>query len=89
MKSLPKSRKQPAPRGSADVDVTPPYQQAKRVKLRHGGLTRRLLLVAPPFPEVGEVLKIDGHDWTVEQSRDEKILAAFERDGGKLRQVYP
>lgn len=62
---------------------------AKRVWLKRGKVTRKLLLVVPPYPEKGDELTIDGEAWFVARIQDEKIIAAFDRDGNKLRQVFP
>lgn len=68
------------------------YEQAKRVTLKlklNRKTTKRLLLVAPPFPAVGDELTIGKWDWIVTKVQDEKIIAAFIPEGKKLRQVFP
>ena len=63
--------------------------KAKRVWLKRGKVTRKLLLVAPPWPDKGDEVTLNGEPWFVIRIKDEKIVAAFDREGNKLRQVFP
>src|ERR1700752_5339105 len=54
---------------------------AKRVWLKRGKISRKLLLVAPPFPEKGDEITLNGQGWFVVKIKEEKVLAAFERHG--------
>lgn len=61
----------------------------KRVKIQLGKIKRSLLLAAPPYPRVGDMLTISGQDWPVVSIKDEKVIAAFDIEGKRLRQVFP
>jgi len=43
----------------------------RRITLKHGPLTRKYVLVAPPYPEVGDCIQIEdeGVSWTVTDVR--------------------
>ena len=43
----------------------------RRITLKHGPLTRKYVLVGPPYPEVGDSIQIEdeGVSWTVAEVR--------------------
>ena len=51
---------------------------ARRISLKNGPNRKKILLVAPPFPEVGDTIEIDGTTWTVTNFKFERIIARFE-----------
>jgi hypothetical protein len=75
------------------VTPEPDYSNAKRITMKRNGLKRTLLVVAPPFPRIGDILTDNGIDWTVTKIKSEKVIAAFEKgkgeQAGKLKLVWP
>ena len=61
---------------------------AKQITIKNGKQTKRVVLVAPPFPDVGDVLTDGPAEWTVTKVQGTKVLAQFRR-GKRLRQVFP
>ena len=62
----------------------------KRVTLKLGRRKRTQVLVAPPYPRVGDELTYpNGETWMVSRIKDEQCFAEFDTEGGKLRQVFP
>lgn len=78
------------------ADVTHPRRgkkglkmTGKRITLSLGKKRHIMIVTEAPFPEVGDACTIAGKDWSVISVKDEKILAVFNADEGKLKQVFP
>lgn len=62
---------------------------AKRITMKRGKMTKKLLLVGGPCPKIGDELTLEGVAWFVTKVKDEEIFAEFSTAGGKLKQVFP
>ena len=61
----------------------------KRITVQHGKITRKFLLIDPPFPNLGDAITIGRVDYIVTKIADEKLYLRFAIEKGKLRQVFP
>ncbi len=50
---------------------------AKQITLKRGRTTKRVVLVAPPYPEAGDVVTIDGEPWTVSKVANTRVIASI------------
>jgi hypothetical protein len=62
---------------------------AKRITIKNGKQTKHVVLIAPPFPDVGDVLTDGPTEWTVTKIQNTEILAQFSTRGKRLRQIFP
>lgn len=59
-----------------------PGKPVKRITLKWGRKKRRLVLVAPPWPQYGEMIHIDGEPWMVTKVEDETLLQLIPTNNG-------
>jgi len=71
------------------IEVSKRMRDGKRITLRMGEKRRSILLTSGPYPEKGDLVTIEGRDWTVFKAKDEAVFAKFEDINGKLKQVFP
>lgn len=61
--------------------VIEPLALVKRITVKCGNKSKRLVLVAPPWPEIGTVLTIEGDEWAVTKIKeDRKAFSVSFRD---------
>lgn len=72
---------------TAGERITVPSQtvEGRRIKLSFGSLTRKYTLTAPPWPNVGDCVEIEGEGakWRVTAVRIVEILAMIPAGGGR------
>ena len=66
-------------------------KRIQRITLRQGKITRRLVLVEPPFVKIGDICSISGSDWEVTKAREELEAHVYSLrfPAAKARQEFP
>jgi hypothetical protein len=63
----------------AEAPATPQISLGKRILLRHTRIRkvklRKFVLALPPFPEVEDIIVLNGEEWSVQACEDIQILA--------------
>lgn len=67
---------------------TIPVGIAYRTTMKRGKISKKLLITKGYIPRVGDEIVIDGVDWFVVKVKPEKILAAFDVECSKLKQMF-
>lgn len=64
-------------------------EKAVRIVVKRDKQRRCFVVVAPPFPKIGDVCTIKGEDWEVVTRKETGALFSVSFPKAKTRQVFP